>query len=90
MYSDVHGISAICIRIGHVSKEDRPTKPRDFSVWCSQRDIGDLIERCLGAPESLKFDIFYAVSNNRWSYRDMEHARQVLGFVPLDSADSFR
>jgi nucleoside-diphosphate-sugar epimerase len=90
MYSDVHGISAICIRIGHVNKEDRPMGPRDFSVWCSQRDIGSLIERCLDAPESLMFDIFYAVSNNRWGYRDMEHARHVLGFVPLDSADIFR
>jgi nucleoside-diphosphate-sugar epimerase len=90
MYSDLHGISAICIRIGHVNREDRPMGTRDFSVWCSQRDIGRLIERCLDAPESLMFDIFYAVSNNRWSYRDMEHARDVLGFVPMDSADSFR
>jgi uronate dehydrogenase len=89
-YSDFHGISAICIRIGSVSGEDRPTETRQFSVWCSQRDIGDLIARCLEAPESLKFDIFYAVSNNKWSYRDMDHARQVLGFVPTDSADDFR
>jgi uronate dehydrogenase len=90
MYSDDYGISAICLRIGPVTKEDRPTKPREFAVWCSQNDVGNLIERCVEAPEGLKFDIFYAVSNNRWSYRDMEHVRQVLGFVPQDSADSFR
>lgn len=90
MYSDYHGIDAICIRIGHVDREDRPLEPRHFSVWCSQRDVTGLIERCLEAPESLRFDIFYAVSNNEWSYRDMDHARDILGFVPLDSAESFR
>ena len=52
--------------------------------------IGNLIERCVEAPETLKFDIFYAVSNNKWSYRDMGHARQVLGFEPQDSVDRFR
>lgn len=90
MYSDIYGISAICLRIGPVTGEDRPTKTREFSVWCSQNDVGDLIERCVEAPESLKFDIFYAVSKNKWSYRDMDHARQILGFVPKDSADNFR
>jgi uronate dehydrogenase len=90
MYSDYHGISAICIRIGHVNRADRPTETRHFSVWCSQRDIGTLIERCVEAPETLKFDIFYSVSNNKWSYRDMEHAREMLGFTPQDSADVFR
>lgn len=90
MYADYHGISAICIRIGPVNKEDRPKGTRQFSVWCSQNDVGRLIERCIEAPEALKFDTFYAVSNNRWGYRDVEHARQVLGFEPQDSAERFR
>jgi nucleoside-diphosphate-sugar epimerase len=90
MYTDYHGISAICIRIGSVTKEDRPKVTRQFSVWCSQKDIGRFVERCVEAPETLKFDIFYAVSDNKWSYRDMEHAREALGFVPEDSADRFR
>jgi nucleoside-diphosphate-sugar epimerase len=90
MYSDYHGMSAICIRVGAVNKEDRPKETRQFSVWCSQKDIGSLVERCVEAPETLKFDIFYAVSNNKWSYRDMEHVREVLGFLPEDSADRLR
>jgi nucleoside-diphosphate-sugar epimerase len=89
-YSDQHGISAICLRIGHVSLEDRPTNSRFFSVFCSQRDVTNLIELCINAPDSLRFDIFYAVSNNKWGYRDFEHARQVLGYVPQDAAESFR
>ncbi|MCH9045984.1 MAG: NAD(P)-dependent oxidoreductase, partial [SAR324 cluster bacterium] len=62
----------------------------EFSVWCSQRDVARLLEASIEAPETLKFDIFYGVSDNRWSYRDMEHARQVLGFVPEDRAEHHR
>jgi len=33
-----------------------------------------MIQRCIDAPDSLRFDIFYALSDNRWGYRDVEHA----------------
>jgi nucleoside-diphosphate-sugar epimerase len=89
-YADAHGMSMICLRIGRVREEDRPLVPRDFSVWCSQRDIVRMIEACIEAPDRLRFDVFYVVSNNRWSYRDLEHARAVLGWAPVDRADDFR
>ncbi|MGH7276414.1 MAG: NAD-dependent epimerase/dehydratase family protein [Candidatus Rokuibacteriota bacterium] len=89
-YADAHGMSMLCLRIGHVTKEDRPLSPRDFSVWCSQRDIVRMIELCLQAPDTLRFDVFFVVSDNAWGYRDLEHARAVVGFVPQDSAEKFR
>jgi nucleoside-diphosphate-sugar epimerase len=89
-FTDTSELSILCLRIGAVHSEDRPRQPRDFSVWCSQRDIVQMIERCINAPESLRFDIFYVLSNNRWGYRDLEHARQVLGFVPQDAAEEHR
>lgn len=89
-FSDAHNLSVICLRIGRVVPEDHPSEPRHFSVWCSQRDIAQMVERCIEAPGDLKFDIFYAVSNNRWSYRDVEHARRIIGYVPLDSAEDYR
>jgi NAD+ dependent glucose-6-phosphate dehydrogenase len=89
-YADAHGLSVICVRIGHVTAEDRPRAPRDFSVWCSQRDIVRMLEACLQAPDALRFDVFFAVSNNKWNYRDLDHPRQVLGFEPLDAAEAYR
>jgi nucleoside-diphosphate-sugar epimerase len=86
-YSDAHAMSAICLRIGRVKEEDRPGGPRDLSVWCSQRDVTRMIVACIEAPASLRFDIFFVVSNNRWNYRDLEHARRVLGWTPLDRAE---
>lgn len=89
-YADMHGLSAICVRIGRVKAEDRPTSTRDYSVWCSQRDIVRKLELCIAAPSSLRFDVFFAVSDNRRGYRDLEHARAVLGFEPRDRAEDHR
>jgi nucleoside-diphosphate-sugar epimerase len=89
-YADAHGMSVICLRIGAVNREDRPSTPRHFSVWCSQRDIAQMVERCILAPDGVRFDIFFVVSDNRWSYRDLEHARAVVGFEPQDRAEDYR
>jgi nucleoside-diphosphate-sugar epimerase len=86
-YSDAYGMSVLCLRIGRVRAEDRPTTPREMSVWCSQRDVARMLATCIEAPASLRFDVFYVVSNNRWSYRDVEHARAVLGWTPVDRAE---
>jgi nucleoside-diphosphate-sugar epimerase len=89
-FADTSGMSVICLRIGAVNAEDRPTALRHFSVWCSQRDVVQMIERCLDAPESLRYDVFFVVSDNRWSYRDLQHARAVVGYQPADRAEDHR
>jgi nucleoside-diphosphate-sugar epimerase len=89
-YADAHGLSVICVRIGRVKREDRPQAPREFAVWCSQRDIARFLERCIAAPPTVRFDTFFATSENRWCYRDLVHAREVLGWEPLDRAEDYR
>lgn len=89
-YADAYQLSMLCVRIGHVVAEDRPLTPRDFSVWCSQRDVTRMLELCLAAPAQLKFDVFFVTSDNEWGYRDLEHPRAVLGFEPQDAAERYR
>ena len=89
-FTDTYDLSIICLRIGGVNREDRPQNVRQFSLWCSQRDIAQMIEKCIEAPSSLKFDIFYPLSDNKWSYRDLEHARETVGYVPQDRAEDYR
>lgn len=89
-FADVHQLSVICLRIGFVNAEDRPLNPRQYSVWCSQRDVATMIALCVEASDTLRFDTFYVVSNNRWNYRDLAHARDVLGFEPQDNAETYR
>ena len=73
-----------------MNAEDRPLAPREFSVWCSQRDIAPMIERCIAAPDRVRFDVFFVVSDNKWSYRDLTHARAVVGYEPEDRAEVHR
>jgi nucleoside-diphosphate-sugar epimerase len=89
-YTDSTDLSVICLRIGGVSAQDRPLTTRHYSVWCSQNDIARMVETCLDAPDDLKYEIFYVVSDNKWAYRDMAHAREVLGFEPEGRAEDFR
>ena len=89
-FTDTSPLSILCVRIGAVNVDNRPSKKRDFSVWCSQGDIVHMIESCLKAPENLKYDVFFAISNNILSYRDIKHAQEKINFQPLDSADNYR
>lgn len=89
-FSDAHGLSVTCIRIGQVWPDDRPQVEADFVRWLSHRDIATMLHKCIEAPDDVQFDIFNCNSDNKWGYRDLEHSRKVLGWVPQDSADAFR
>lgn len=88
-YAFSHGMSCLAIRIGWVVGEDRPPDKGGADVWCSQRDIGGIIQACVDAPDDLRFDIFYGMSNNRYGWVDMTNAKDKLGFVPQDRAEDF-
>jgi len=87
MYAYTHGLSCLCLRIGWVVADDRVPSARGQALWCSQRDIVQLVERCLNAPASLRFDVFFGQSDNQYNFVDIEHARQVLGYAPQDRAE---
>lgn len=89
-FSDTSDLSILCLRIGAVNAEDRPLETRQYAVWCSQRDIAQMIDLCIEPPPELRYDVFYVVSNNKWGYRDLSHARDVLGFDPQDAAEEHR
>ena len=89
-YSDAYGISVICVRIGAVPKDDRPGTDRQFSVWLSHRDVVQVLERSIEAPNDVRYDIVLATSRNKWGYRDLEHAREALGYEPEDTAEDYR
>lgn len=89
-FSDESGLSVLCVRIGSVTKENHPRDSREFAIYLSHRDVAQALAKCIEAPDDLKYDIFMATSNNKWNYRDLEHTREVLGYVPEDSSDVFR
>lgn len=88
-YAYSHGMPCIAIRIGWVVGEDRPPGATSADIWCSQRDIAALIECCINAPDELRFDIFYGLSNNKYNWVDLDHARRQVGFEPQDRAEDY-
>ena len=88
-FSDVYGMSVLCVRIGSVTEGNRPRNTREKAIYLSHGDVSQILHKCIDAPDDLKYDIFLATSNNKWSYRDLTHPREVLGYVPQDSADTY-
>ncbi|MCX7670435.1 MAG: NAD(P)-dependent oxidoreductase [Anaerolineae bacterium] len=84
LYAYSHGLSCLALRIGWVLAEDRVPQRWGESVFCSQRDIAQLIERCIAAPADLRFGIFFGLSDNRYNLADIAPARELLGYVPQD------
>lgn len=89
-FSATSELSIICLRFGVVNQEDRPVQTSHFPIWCSQRDAAQMVEKCIVAPASLRYDLFFVTSNNQWGYRDISHARTVVGYEPEDAAENFR
>jgi nucleoside-diphosphate-sugar epimerase len=101
-YADHRNMRVICLRIGSITADDRPDGPavaqtnlwlptpelryeRFRTTWMSQQDFARLVKKCIEASH-VRFDIFYAISNNPSHFFDLEHAQQVLGYVPKDSS----
>lgn len=84
VYAHRHGMSCIALRIGWVLDDDHVPSAWGEAVFCSKRDIAQIAKDCIDAPESVRFDIFYGMSDNRYRWVDIAHAREVLGYTPKD------
>lgn len=86
VYSYTHGMSCICVRIGQVER-DRPRPPQGADIYVSQRDIVQVFEKSINASKEVRFDVFYGMSNNDHRWVDIDHAKNVIGFIPEDRAE---
>jgi nucleoside-diphosphate-sugar epimerase len=88
-YSEEYGMQVFCIRLGSVSRRDRPFGARQFATLFMQADLVKLVEKCLENKTS-KFGVFYGVSNNTWKFWDTSHVKDCLGWEPEENAEKFR
>ena len=86
-YHEHFGLEVACLRIGSVVPQNRPTNIRAYATWLSHGDLTHLVDRCLTAE--LGFEIFYGVSDNRWRFWDIDHARKTIGYDPQDRAEDY-
>ncbi len=90
-YSEAHGMSMICLRICYFRAYEDPLlriPGHDVQYdWCSPRDLTQLITKSLRS--SLRFGIFFGISNNSKRQWDLDNAREMLGYEPMDDAARF-
>jgi uronate dehydrogenase len=90
-YSDLHGMSAIVIRLCYFRGYDDPLlriPGHDIQrEWCSPRDLTQLVVKCLRTD--LRFGVFFGISNNSARCWDISNARELIGYEPQDDAASF-
>ena len=77
-FSDDYDMSMICVRIGSVTQGNRPRTMRENAIYLSHNDVATHLKACIDAPDELRFDTFFAVSNNKWNYRDLTHPKKCL------------
>jgi NAD+ dependent glucose-6-phosphate dehydrogenase len=85
-YHDKFGLSIVCLRIGGVNKANTADGPVAKAVWCSHRDVQNIIQLALDATATPRFDICYGVSDNQQGWVDLENSRERLGYLPQDGA----
>ncbi|MEX0653224.1 MAG: NAD(P)-dependent oxidoreductase [Phycisphaeraceae bacterium] len=80
------GLSVIAIRIGAFQPIDSARDPQKLDLmnaFVSQRDLNQLIHRCID-DETLRFAIVHGLSNNVFNQMDISEARELLGYDPQD------
>lgn len=89
-YAEGQGMGVVVVRLGTVGRDDRPgSDPRSFVSWISRRDLAQLVERAIEAPD-IKYQIVFGASDNTWKIYDTIGGRKALGYAPKDNAETFR
>jgi uronate dehydrogenase len=87
MYSHEFGMEVVCIRIGSFSPRWRiESREHLLGKYISPRDIVSLFDCALSRP-GIRFEIVFGTSNNSRCRFDLDHAREVLGYEPLDAEE---
>jgi len=90
VFSSKFGLSCLAIRIGaYVSDDEKKIvcdTRTDYDYVISQKDMGQLIHKCIMAKKGLKFGIFSGISDNRHKRMELDYTRRVLGYKPEDDA----
>ncbi len=93
-FSDAYGISYIAVRIGWVQRDENRLDaiPRDRDawfrlMWLSNPDLCQLMERCVDADPAIKFAVINGMSNNTGMRWDIEQARELVGYEPVDDSE---
>jgi uronate dehydrogenase len=87
-YSDKFGISVICLRIGYFLNYDHEllSDSEKSKMWCSPNDLCQIIEKSI--KTECKYEIFFALSNNKNSNYDISNVIEKIDYKPIDGTEN--
>lgn len=87
-FAHAERLSSIVVRIGSYDVNGDPSNwlqqqpnPRHLSDYVSERDLNQLLVRCIEAVR-VPFAIVHAISNNRFKRLDLTSTRDLPGYAP--------
>ena len=86
--STQEGISFIALRIGAFQPRSAAQDAKNLgwlNAFVSRRDLNQLLNRCIDAPDTLRFAVFHGLSNNTFKRLDISDARELVGYAPEDN-----
>jgi len=85
-----YGLSCLVIRVGAYVADDKKKTVcftrKDYDYVISQRDMGQLIYRCIVAPKKVKYAILSGTSDNKYKKMDLNFTKKLVGYKPKDDA----
>ena len=92
VYFSRYGLSCLAIRVGAYTSNDRMRticfSRQDYDHVISQRDMGQLIHRCIISPKRVKYGILSGISNNKHKDMELAFSKKLVGYVPKDHEES--
>jgi len=89
-FSHKHGLSCLAIRIGAYVSNDQRTRVcytrKDYDYVISQRDMGQLLHRCIMASKKVKYGILSGISDNGHKRMELKFTKRLVGYKPKDDA----
>ena len=86
--AEQEGVSAVSLRIGAFQPPSTVHDERGYGMlddWVSQRDLNQLIQKCIDAPH-VTYATLHGLSDNRFKRLDISDARFLVGYDPQDDA----
>ena len=85
VYSEEHGLSCLCLRIGWAGARDDATKLLVDGapvVYLTYEDAAQLFAACIDAPDDVRFGIFHATSGNQDARLDLAETERCSATNP--------
>lgn len=85
--AEQEGVPAVAVRIGAFQPPATPAADASIvDFYVSPRDLCQLIDRCIDAPDLPPFAIVHGLSADHWTRLDLTDTRRLVGYEPVDDA----